>query len=154
MGGRDARASREGHAVARAERETRRVECERATDHAQDDGLLLRRQIQARPRPAARPLRALSEERLGRRPEGDRRREPVADGREPADGENDASVRWYGKADVEQGKLEEAPSPDFEEGGNPLALLEAMALAEDQDVSDEAPRLDNAGAEALVRLVR
>ena len=25
-----------------------------------------------------------------------------------------------------------------------------MALAEDQDVSDEAPRLDNAGAEALV----
>ena len=51
----------------------------------------------------------------------------------------------------EQGKLEEAPSPDFEEGGNPLALLEAMALAEDQDDADEAPRLDNASsAEALV----
>ena len=45
--------------------------------------LLLRHQIQARPRPAARPLRALSEERLGRRPQGKRRREPVADGGEP-----------------------------------------------------------------------
>ena len=60
-------------------------------------------------------------------------------------------MRWYENWLMwEQGKLEEAPSPDFEEGGNPLALLEAMALAEDQDVSDEAPRLDNAGAEALV----
>ena len=69
----------------------------------------------------------------------------------PLTEKNDASVRWYEKLLLwEQGKLEAAPSPDFEEGGNPLALLEAMALAEDQDVSDEAPRLDNAGAEALV----
>ena len=68
----------------------------------------------------------------------------------PLTEKNDASVRWYEKLLMwEQGKLEAAPSPDFEEGGNPLALLEAMALAEDAD-EDDAPRLDNAGAEALV----
>ena len=68
----------------------------------------------------------------------------------PLTEKNDASVRWYEKLLMwEQGKLEAAPSPDFEEGGNPLALLEAMALAEDAD-EDDAPRPDNAGAEALV----
>ena len=68
----------------------------------------------------------------------------------PLTEKNDASVRWYEKLLLwEQGKLEAAPSPDFEEGGNPLALLEAMALAEDAD-EDEAPRPDNTDAEALV----
>ena len=57
----------------------------------------------------------------------------------PLTEKNDASVRWYEKLLMwEQGKLEAAPSPDFEEGGNPLALLEAMALAEDAD-EDDAP---------------
>ena len=67
----------------------------------------------------------------------------------PLTEKNDASVKWYEKLLMwEQGKLEEAPSPDFEEGGNPLALLEAMALAEDQDVRMKRPDW-HAGVEAL-----
>ena len=58
----------------------------------------------------------------------------------PLTEKNDASVKWYEKLLMwEQGKLEEAPSPDFEEGGNPLALLEAMAAGLAVIVTDASP---------------
>ena len=66
----------------------------------------------------------------------------------PLTEKNDASVKWYEKLLMwEQGKLEEAPSPTLKRVVIRLLCWRPW-LAEDQDVSDEAPRLDNAGVEA------